>query len=199
MSYGGRCTRARVCMCGRMLRPCAICEYVFICVFYTRGSLCMRLCIRVKKNRRKSRRYAFDSHVASVILSVYYAKRWAGNNSFSRVLRSIRSDPSLVVHRASRERRTPFAFKPCALRENARDEKFIGIVQGRIRMRLSLLSLDFLNRSEISCNNLRIISNICHLFQLHVSILIFNSSPLGSVPIKSPKSPKILKPRQRLR
>lgn len=79
-----------------------------------------------KKTRGKSRRYASDSHVASVILSVYYAKRWAGNNSFSRVLRSIRSDPSLVVHRASRERLytyTLFASEIVrALRENARDE-----------------------------------------------------------------------------
>lgn len=93
---------------------------IFICVFYTRGSLCMRLCIRVKKkeNRRKSRRYASDSRVAGVILSVYYAKRWAENNSFSRVLRSIRSDP---IHRSScfaRKAYTLFAFEP---RENARN------------------------------------------------------------------------------
>jgi len=134
-SYGGRCARARVCMCGRMLRPCAICECVFICVFYTRGSLCMRLCIRVKKkkNRRKNRRYASDSHVASVILSVYYAKRWAGNNSFSRVLRSIRFDP---IHRSSftvlrAKGLHPSCLKPCALRENTRDE-ICNDSQGRI-------------------------------------------------------------------
>jgi len=54
-----------------------------------------------EKKSTKNRGYASDNHVASVILSVYYAERWAGNNSFSRVLRSVQSDP-LLVHRASR-------------------------------------------------------------------------------------------------
>jgi len=91
----------------------------------------MRLCIRVKKNTRKSRRYASDSHVASVILSVYYAKRWAGNNSFSRVLRSIRSDPSLVVHCASHKRRvhvcTPFASKTMRSAAKMPETKFVAM------------------------------------------------------------------------
>lgn len=102
-----------------------------------------------KKTRRKSRRYASDSHVASVILSVYYAKRWAENNSFSRVFRSIRSDPSFVGHRASRERLTSFTFKHRALCAKTQETKFINDSQGWICERDGkVFQISFLNRSE---------------------------------------------------
>lgn len=72
------------------------------------------------KKKRKTEEKAKDSRVASVILSVYYAKRWAENNSFSRVLRSIRSDPihrsSVTVLRAKGSRDRLFAYQSCALR-----------------------------------------------------------------------------------
>lgn len=126
----------RACVC-----ECSANVYRPLCVLYASVYIYMRILHTVvyvyvlvytcKKKGSKGDTHlttrARRSHVASVILSVYYAERWAGNNSFSRVLRSaIRS----IARRSARFRAKGVDTRPRALRENARRAR--SGTQGRI-------------------------------------------------------------------